>query len=1491
MAVYNNVLAGAAGQGGGFEIEHSLRFNPGDSPQLKRDFTEAGNRRTWTFSCWVKRTTSFNSYRHTIASGPGTTLSFSESAQGGSDSFFFYVDGTPYLLSDEVARDTAAWYHVVFVFDTTNATAADRCRIYKNGVRITSFRNTAYPAQNFEGNFNTAGTHKIGYGNANEVLDGFLADVHFVDGQALDPTSFGKFDDDTGVWNPIRYSGTYGQNGFKLVFDPTAGFGDDTNGGMTTLVTTSNITAVSTSTVGLGGSSTGNNSTSQSEVNNAFDNNTSTFFGFGSGGSSPDQIKEWTFSTGLPVKAGDVITYEGDRGAGFKAGVFLANGQVVGGNYPYPNVDSVTASSDTTITKINAGSFGGGNQYSNIKKLTINGVAYPLSATELTLTDTTGLSNLSTGHEIIQTGGTATGTIYRISGTTVDLTQTTNTWSTGSTANKPSLPITNDFTATNLTTSVQSVQTSPITAVATVNTWNQDKVWSNFVGGPRQGSNPWSNAFDGSISSNVDVAGSTSLNQSFTGVTSFRFATVINQPVTISGNGITTQTWSTAGWKSVTLTSTSISNIVVSPGPGETMTYPSAFEVNGEILVDQGVSGNQVISNTLTLTDTTNLSALSVGDVVYPPNKQITAINTSTPSIVVNGGAFQVGGVVSKLGTFGDDVIDTPTNAEQLTGNAIGNYCTLNPLNKSDTATISNGGLSIVDNVDSDQTTGTIAVSSGKYYFEATITTYSGTQQDGLVGISDVYRTNFEEYVGKGPYSYGIAIAEYNTYMKKYNGNTAVDTDLTPPVLGDIVGVAFDLDNGKIYFHKNGVYANGGNPATGSNPAYAGISGMFAPAITCSGSTGGTVGWDFNFGQRGSFDFAVPTGFKALCTENLDDPLIADGSEHFDAKPYVGNGGTQTISGFSFQPSLLWTKVRDQPGNHKLVDAVRGVSKRLEPDTTDVEETATTGVTSFNSDGFTVGSSGTQNGNNYSLMSWAWNGGDLVTLSSQEQSQTWTNGTASGASPFGSSAWAHMFDGVIPSSFAHANLVYLTSSGTFTFPSAISGRIQVYAAQGSSTAYSNNSLELSDGSTINVTNGNASFTLYDFGTKSNITSITVNGANTSSGVGVPAILLDGKMLVNPGTISVGSLNSSVYDQSQTWSSTSNLSGSYRSSSDQYGPPKMFNGIIANESVTGGICFSAFSSNSSMTWTSPVTYNNLSSLRLWVDKSGTGTGFLRVNGTNYDSLVTDGWVTIPETSLSTIQFGYTGGTSTATGIGGVEVNGKILLDSNVTPGTNYPSVASICRANQTAGLSISTYTGPGSASTIGHGLNATPEFIIVKDRTSAASWFVYHKDIGATKYLRLETSGAQATGALWTNTEPTSSVVSSSGSSTGTSGKDYLMLAWAPVEGFSKFGSYVSNNNVDGPFVYLGFQAKLIIWKNADANHGWYMYDDARDPDNPMSKYFAVHSNIAEGDPGGVMDVLSNGFKVRNTGFDMNTGSNTILYMAWAEHPFKTARAR
>ena len=217
-----------------------------------------------------------------------------------------------------------------------------------------------------------------------------------------------------------------------------------------------------------------------------------------------------------------------------------------------------------------------------------------------------------------------------------------------------------------------------------------------------------------------------------------------------------------------------------------------------------------------------------------------------------------------------------------------------------------------------------------------------------------------------------------------------------------------------------------------------------------------------------------------------------------------------------------------------------------------------------------------------------------------------------------------------------------------------------------------------------------------------------------------------------------------------------------------------------------------------------------------------------------------------------------------------------------------SITSNVRAQPSAGFSCVSYTGTGSALTVGHGLNAAPEFLIVKNRTSAASWFVYHKSIGATKYLKLETTSAEATGALWNNTEPTSSVVSSSGASTGSSGQDYLMLAFAPVEGYSAMGSYQGNGNASGPFVYTGFRPALVLRKSSSSNiSDWTIMDQERDPINQTSNILRPNLTNAEvADQYSYMDILSNGFKARSSGsYGNNVSGTTYIYIAFASNPF------
>jgi len=210
--LWNTQTPGAAG---GYEIERSLRFNSADSAYLNRTPSTAGNRKTWTWSGWVKRSKSAT--QGLFGSVNAATQQRFEFI---SDKLYWvWSQGTAWLNTDAVFRDYSAWYHIVLTSDTDNSIAADRIKIYVNGVRYTLSGNTVSSGEQWD--INTTVQHRIGTfndgGSGNDWFDGYLADIHFIDGQALDPTDFGEFDDN-GVWQPIAYAGTYGTNGFFLSF-------------------------------------------------------------------------------------------------------------------------------------------------------------------------------------------------------------------------------------------------------------------------------------------------------------------------------------------------------------------------------------------------------------------------------------------------------------------------------------------------------------------------------------------------------------------------------------------------------------------------------------------------------------------------------------------------------------------------------------------------------------------------------------------------------------------------------------------------------------------------------------------------------------------------------------------------------------------------------------------------------------------------------------------------------------------------------------------------------------------------------------------------------------------------------------------------------------------------------------------------------------------------------------------------------------------------
>ena len=197
--VGSNILAGASGQGGGgYAIERSLRFNLGDSPYLSKNFASAGNRTAWTWSGWVKRSKMPND-REVLFGAYGADNDTDWIEFGYENSEFYYTTYNVTGSSNEVFRDPSAWQHVVVNYNGSNI------KFYSNGTEVWSVSKSGNLA------INGAWTHRIGRspGNITRYFDGYLADIHFIDGQTLAPTDFGKTDDN-GVWQPKKFEGTYG---------------------------------------------------------------------------------------------------------------------------------------------------------------------------------------------------------------------------------------------------------------------------------------------------------------------------------------------------------------------------------------------------------------------------------------------------------------------------------------------------------------------------------------------------------------------------------------------------------------------------------------------------------------------------------------------------------------------------------------------------------------------------------------------------------------------------------------------------------------------------------------------------------------------------------------------------------------------------------------------------------------------------------------------------------------------------------------------------------------------------------------------------------------------------------------------------------------------------------------------------------------------------------------------------------------------------------
>jgi hypothetical protein len=487
---------------------------------------------------------------------------------------------------------------------------------------------------------------------------------------------------------------------------------------------------------------------------------------------------------------------------------------------------------------------------------------------------------------------------------------------------------------------------------------NDGTVWSsNISGDAAQTSDPRTGGFDGSLSTSwrVDQPSSNTLYTStFTPPTAIPFTTLrIYAHPDIGGsaywkvNGVS-QSAASEGWITPTGVTSPLSSFEITAwnnGSSFYWTRIFAVEVDGVILIDG---------------DTANIG-LNGFHLPFSDNSTAAALGTDTSS---NGNDWTVNNISVAAGAGNDSLVDSPTNGSQtdtgVGGEVVGNYCTFNPLD-SNASTLSNGNLELTGNGSARLgKIGTIGVSSGKWYWEVVYTSTGGWE--GVIGVVNQ------------PVSNPLATSNAWVYYvdgKKANGSLASYGASWAP--GDVMGVALDLDNGTLVFYKNNV---------SQGTAFSGLTGTFFPYAASYHTYEVAIA---NFGQR-QWAYAAPAGFKALCTTNLPEPTIADGSTVMDVKLYTGNGSTQTISGLNFSPDFLWIKSRSTAQDPQIFDAVRGVPGNyyaLQTNSTAGEGQYGT-LSALTSDGFTMPiGGGATNFLNTTYVAWCWDAGSSTVTNTQ----------------------------------------------------------------------------------------------------------------------------------------------------------------------------------------------------------------------------------------------------------------------------------------------------------------------------------------------------------------------------------------------------------------------------------------------------------------------------------------------------------------------------
>jgi hypothetical protein len=653
-----------------------------------------------------------------------------------------------------------------------------------------------------------------------------------------------------------------------------------------------------------------------------------------------------------------------------------------------------------------------------------------------------------------------------------------------------------------------------------------------------------------------------------------------------------------------------------------------------------------------------------------------------------------------------------------------------------------------------------------------------------------------------------------------------------------------------------------------------------------------------------------------------DEDIPTVPSENFNVVLYSGNGSTQSITGVGFKPDWVWIKERSAAESHRLFDSTRGATKRLFSDNTNAESTATDSLTSFDTDGFSLGSSAGINESGQTYVAWCWkaNGGTTSsntdgTITSTVQANTKAGFSVISYTGNGSSG-ATIGHGlsVAPEFLIFKRLNAVESWNVWS--SSLSSKVGFLNL---GDAFINYSVLGAGASTITLNNGtghNASgspYVCYAFAPStgySKFGSYTGNGSTNGPIVETgfePAFLMikrtdsgDNWLIFDNKRNPSNPRNLALIPNSSQAELTGNLGNGFNFLSNGFQVVSSDTGVNASG---GTYLYIAFGSDQSA---APVLADSFAN-KLYTGNSSTqsitGLGFspslswIKVRNNSYvpglydilrgplqrlRSNGTEANENVPNSLFSFDSDGFTLGSDIGqnqTAMNYVAWNWK----ANAIPTINTEgTIQSVVSANQASGFSIVKYTGTGSAGTVGHGLSSKCDMVIIKTLDSINNWIVQLPQLGDNARMLLDSTSAKSDDATTAQAGNATVFGIGADNSVAKNGDNFIAYCFTSISGFSKVGSYTGNGSATGPTVTTGFQPNWIMIKRTDAGGtNWNIMDSARGNSDYL---LAANTNAAEVTNETPLNTTSTGFEITESSDYINASGGTYIYMAFKENP-------